>query len=386
MHEEVGIGAFGRPIWVEVDAAALRHNLRLVRDTLPPGAKLYAALKANAYGFGLVGAARAFSQGGADGFSIADLSDAITLRLAGLESPILLYGGSFVDQTFAKAITQYRIQPTIHDEGTAASLAAHLSSPMPVFVKIDCGLERLGIPAEAAGAFVTSLVRDRGFCLGGIYTHLHVPSDTADIHAYVEWQTNRFRSVLEQLTANRIDVPVAVLDSTGTINIGVSSGLSGADPGHILYGLGSGGPEFTRLPIRDALVSIKTRLIQVRDVDRPGHCDNAPFAIQEGMKVGILPFGLRDGMASIFTGKVVVRGQCVPTLGRPSLEHTRIELTSVHDAAAGDEVVLVGVQGCSSIPTAAVLEHCRHSRVTDMLIAVPPSVPRVYLDNEIPGD
>jgi len=372
----------GRPNRVEISASALRHNVGVVRSALQPGTRLYAAVKANAYGHGLVPASLAFCEAGVDGLSMADPADAVALREAGITTPILLYSGGLIDAEFVAMVERYKVHPTVLDQLTADALAASARAPLPVFVEIDCGLGRTGVPAENAPGFIASLSGNSALRLDGIYAHLHVPKADAACGDYLSWQIERFRGVTAALDSMGVRIPIRILDSTGMIEHGIDSGVGGADPGHLLYGLSSGAKVHAVLPVRPALFSISSRLIQVRcDAASVPRDARGPFQRTPGMRFGVIPFGLRDGIAQIWTGEALVAGRRTRLLGAPSLEHTRVDLTGIEDARIGSEVVLVGQQGTEAISPDDVARLRGHARVTDFLVAVPASVPRATVDD-----
>ena len=133
------------------------------------------------------------------------------------------------------------------------------------------------------------------------------------------------------------------------------------------------------MTLRPAFHALKSRLIHTRIMDRSEYLDMVPFAIRENMRFGVIPMGLRDGMANVNGGEVLIRGKVVPLLGSPSLEHTRIDLTDVPHATVGDEVVVVGEQGGCSITAESVSERQGFAVRAELPLAVRDSVPRIYI-------
>ncbi len=132
---------------------------------------------------------------------------------------------------------------------------------------------------------------------------------------------------------------------------------------------------------RPALKAIKSRLIQVRDVGREDHFDVAPYPLRAGLRVGIMPIGMRDRITSIAANEVLVSGRRVPILGAPALEYTRVDLTSCPDARVGDEVVLVGAQMDENISIDDVVTFRKQRRGADLTVALPPEMMRRYLSS-----
>lgn len=223
-----------RPNDFEIDLGAIAHNVGLVRRTAGPHTQVYAALKANAYGFGIAQVADVVLSSGADAISLVDVQSAISLRQKGINAPILLYGGVPVTTDVARAVCCHRLMPTVLDCSAAETLSSAATTPLPVFVKIDVGLERLGIAPEKAVSFINHLRRLPNIVVYGIYSHLHVPDCS---RAYLHWQLGRFRTAIAALEEQCIEIPVKMVASTAVLLAVPSSILNAVDPGHMLFGL-----------------------------------------------------------------------------------------------------------------------------------------------------
>ena len=362
-----------RPNALEVDLGAITHNVALIRAIAGPATVLFAAVKANGYGFGLPEVAGALLAGGADAFAMADPADAIRIRGAGIDVPLLLYGGVLPEPPVARLLAEHDLTCTIADLEAAHAWAA-LGCDTRAFLKVDVGLERLGVAAEQAAAFAAAACALPGIRVEGIYTHLH-GGETAGYH---DWQLDRFDLVLDELERAGIDLPVRLAESSVTVGGGRRAKLNAIDPGHLLYGFLPGGRAEAPAGLRPAFVALRSRGVQVKQIERPGGFDAAaPLALHAGLRVAVIPLGRSDGLRSLTCGEVLVRGQRVPIVGRPSLEHTRIDVTSVPGCRAGDEVVVIGRQGDEEIPFAEVA--ARHELDgPGLTLEVRSSVQRVY--------
>jgi alanine racemase len=334
-----------RPAWFELDLTAAADNLRVVRRLVGPARKIFAVVKADAYGFGSVVLGRTFVAAGADALAVADVAEGIRLREAGIAVPILVYPNALPDA--AAGLLAARLTPVATDVDTARAYAAVASDPVDLFVKVDVGLERLGVPADQAVKTITAIRETPRVRLAGVCTHLHVPAG-AD-RAYVVWQFTRFTAVLDALAAQGVEVPVRLAASSPLVLEHPDTYLNAVDPGRMLYGVDPadrGG----RVPVRSVFGALKSRLIEVKDVaPRDRFADAAPFPIHRPMRLGVIPMGAGDGLHHLVPDRVLVRERSVPVLARPSLEHTRLDLTAVPDARVGDEVVLIGRQGRAAI-------------------------------------
>lgn len=374
-----------RPNVLEVDLDAIAHNVRSLRQRIGGDVQLFAALKANAYGFGIERVADTVVGAGADGLAMVEVDHAVALRQRGIGVPILLYGGTPASADLVGAIEQYNLTPTLLDVADAQTYAQHATRCLRAFLKVDVGLERLGASPENMPTIAAELRALRNVELAGVYTHLHVPphSPAEETYSYLHWQFARFTNALEALREAGIEPSVRMAASSGVLMQTDEMHLNAVDPGHLLFGMYPAGPRCPPLDLRPALRALKSRLVQVKAVNRAAFVEQAPFAIQSGMAIGVFPFGISDGMRLVNCGQVLVNGRRVPVLS-VSLEHTRVDLTGV-EARRGDEVVIVGRQGTDEISPAEVLEHLGQHVPSALPLAVQSSVPRSYMTGVVAG-
>lgn len=333
-----------RPSWKELDLGALRHNYGLIRAQVGPNIKVIAALKANAYGHGAAAVARALSATDVDMLATGSFEDAIAIREAGVEVPILMFGGA-LPQGMTELLAHALI-PTVYDMAGAEAVSAAANRPTPVYVKVDAGLGRLGIALPDALAFIGRIRELPNLIVEGVYTHLSFH----DLEGR-EWsrrQLAAFDELLDALAAAGIEVPVTQALASSGLLAGLSSRANAVCPGHLLYGLSSVAPEVAPIaPYRSVLCAVKSRLIHVgplkagmRDARR-----NAP------RQIGVLPFGLADGYRPLVPAApaaVLIGGRRAPIKG-VSLEHLTLDLSDFEDARVGDEAVLLGECGKETI-------------------------------------
>ena len=374
-----------RPNVFEIDLDAIASNVSEIRHFVGPGVRIFVAMKANAYGFGLVEVACVLQEAGVDTLCVADLADAARLREAGITLPILLYAGSFIDEGFVATVEDLGLWVTVTDLETAERYASLARSALGSFVKVDVGLERLGIPVRDAADAVRRVAAMPHLRLEGLYTHLHVPDDEASADGYVRWQLGRFDGLVREMRASGVVVPIAMAASTPVVPVAGSGGFDAIDVGRLVYGsLQTGRHATGPMQIRNAFAALRSRLVQVKSLARTEYLAQAPFPVRPGMRIGIAPMGYADGLESLNCGVALVRGHRVPLLGASSLEHTRLDLSDVPDAAVGDEVMFVGRQGDAVISPDEVLEHLNFAQPARMATAVRKSVARLYRGSSQP--
>jgi alanine racemase len=348
-----------RPSWLEVDLDAARANLRHVRALVGPDRTLYAVVKADGYGHGAEIVGRAFLEAGADALAVADGGEGVRLRDRGVTAPILVYP-SGLPESMAELVARDLTPAVTTLEAARAVAAAAPPAGHGAFVKVDVGLERVGVPAEAAVKAVLAMLELPRFRLAGLCAHPH--AYRGDAPGYVDWQLGRFTAVLDELAARGVPVPVRLLASTPLVLRYPETYLNAVDPGRMLYGvtLDGDGPRAT--PLRPVLRALKSRLIEVKDLEpRERFAAEAPFPVPRPMRLGVVPLGAADGLLHLHAGRVLVRGRPAAVLASPNLEHTRIDLTGVPDAQVGDEVVVIGRQGDAEIPLGEVAARHRLS-------------------------
>jgi alanine racemase len=311
---------------------------------------------------------------GADALAVADLTEGIRLRRRGITAPILVYPNSLPEA--APAAIAHALIPTLVDLDAARAYATAAPESCDVFVKVDVGLERLGVPAEQAVKTVAAMLELPRLRLAGLCAHPHVPAGADP--AYAEWQLGRFTAVVDELEARGVRVPIRLLASSPFVLRFPQTYLNAVDPGRMLYGITFPG-ETSPVPLRPTLRALITRLIALKELaPRERFAELAPFPVTAPMRLGVIPVGSADGLTWLHAGRVLVRGHAVPILAGPSLEHTRIDLTQVPDAQVGDEVVIIGRQGNAEITSAEVAR--RHGLgLHHVATTVGPRVARVYV-------
>jgi alanine racemase len=362
-----------RPTTFEIDLDAAASNVRVVRQMVGAARKIYAVIKADGYGHGAVEMGETFLAHGADALGVADLGEGIRLRRRGITAPILVYPNSLPEA--APEALAHRLTPTVVDLDGARAYAQAAREPCDVFVKIDVGLERLGVVPEQAVKLVTAMLELPRLRLGGLCAHPHAPGG-ADA-AYADWQLGRFTAVVDELEARGVRVPIRLLAASPFVLRYPQSYLNAVDPGRMLYGM-TMKDEHAPTPLRPTFHALATRVIALKEITpRERFADMAPFPVTAPMRLGVIPMGLADGLLWLHADRVLVRGRPAPILATPSLEHTRIDLTAIPDAQVGDEVVIIGRQGGAEITIAEVARR-RNIGVHQVAPTIGPRVTRVY--------
>lgn len=330
-----------RPLWMELDLDALAHNLAVVRR-LAGRRRLIASIKANGYGHDAVTMADALVRFGIDTLWTGSPDEASAIQSAGIKARILLFAGylpSDIPELLARGFT-----PTVYDWDGALAVSKTAAIPAPVFVKVDSGLGRLGVPLSDADDLIRRIAGLPNLAIEGIYTHL--PFATAAGRDWALARSAEFEALLDRLAKAGIKPTVTQVWASSGLLCELPDGCNAVCVGHLLYGLSPMSDDVAPARgLRPVMTAIKTRLVHVahhaagRDLAIGGH-----YGMKNARVTGVVPLGLGDGMRAAKSGEtmsLIVGGRRAPVLG-VSLEHTTLDLTDVGPAQVGDAVVIMG--------------------------------------------
>jgi len=325
-----------RPIVATTDLAAMRANLALARAAAP-GAKVWAVIKADAYGHGLENGLAAFTQ--ADGLSLIEFDRAVRLRELGWQRPIMMMQGMF-DYQDLEIIGEHGLQPVIHT-AEQLNLLDHFKplQPVDVHLKINTGMNRLGFPTAQARVVWERLAAMPAVGKVSLITHF-ANADQRNADPDVSQQMRRFTEATADLPA---EVSVA---NSPAILLHPDIRCDWIRPGVMLYGGSPGGKSAQSFGLKAAM-SLTTRLIAVQSLkagDSVGY--GSLFRAERDMRIGIVACGYADGYPRHApTGTpVLVHGQRTQLLGRVSMDMLNVDLSGIPDAQVGSEVMLWGAE------------------------------------------
>ncbi len=337
----------GFPNRVEIERPALRHNLGQVRSIIGPGTAVTAVVKADAYGHGLVEAARTFEAAGAERLAVAHLVEAIELRGAGIKRPIVILCGILTREE-AGAVAEHDLIPVLQEPAPAGILSdesLRRGKSTPVQLKIDTGMGRLGVPYNETGRFVDQVLPHKGVVAEGLLSHLS-SADEPD-RRFTELQIRRFKDAMETAGAAGINLEASSLaNSAGTLNY-AEAHFGMVRPGIVLYG-GSPSPGLVpQVPLRPAM-TLKARVLQVRDLPEGAPVSyGRTYTASGALRTAVVSAGYSDGLPRGLSnrGQVLIRGRKVPIIGRVCMNLTMADVTDLPDVRPGDEAVFLGRQG-----------------------------------------
>lgn len=344
--------------WIELDAAALAHNVETLRGLLLPGCALMPAVKANAYGHGSALISRELNRLGVDAFCVAAAAEGAALREDGVKGEILVLG--YTHPSDFPLLEQYALTQTAVDASYARLLDAS-GCHAPVHLKIDTGMHRLGLPWDRPEE-IEPLFRLPHLRITGVYTHLCSDCTTSPAdRAFTLEQGRRFRETVARLRAAGHTVPAAhILSSYGLLNYPELGG-DYARVGIALYGLLSSRADTDRctVPLTPVL-SLKARVSHVQEVPvGEGVGYDLAFVPGRPCRVAALSIGYADGLPrslSCGVGEVLLHGRRAQIVGRICMDQTLVDVTDIPETAPGDAAVLIGRSGAQELTACHVAE------------------------------
>lgn len=380
-------------VWAEIDLAAYGHNIRALRQVIRSGAQLMAVVKANGYGHGAIEVSRIALESGADWLGVARLHEALELRGAGIEAPILIFGATPADQTdllLAHDLTQTVFSPSMASAFSERALAQ--DKKLRVHIKVDTGMGRLGLLADTAGIDhspsnaaakrrdqVLEIARLPGLEVDGLLTHF-ATADSAD-KGYADRQLQRFIDLVDDLGAAGLDIPLRHTANSAALLDMPDSHLDLVRPGIATYGLYPSDKVQRDKVTLQPVLQWKTRIIHLKQVPAGfGVSYGTIYTTPKPTTLATVSAGYADGLSRSLSsrGYMLVGGHRVPIVGRVCMDLTLLDVGAVQDAAVGDEVVIIGRQGDQQITAdemATTLDTINYEIVT----SITSRVPRIYV-------
>lgn len=333
-----------RPVWGEIDLDAIAHNVNVVRQWIRPDTDLTVSVKANAYGHGVVQIVNALEAAGVHQVMTSCLADARAIRAAGSQARIVMLPASLPHEALAE-YARIGVIPTIFSLSGAEQISRHVARPIEVFVKVDAGLGRVGVPVEDAAGLVSRIARLPNLRVSGVYTHL--PFADEDGEAWARQRLAEFVVAAQSIRRSIGDVSYVQAVSSPGVLAGLDSGeLTAVCVGSLIYGLPVAGTHAgDRSGLSPALSTIRARLIDVamhhssRSAGSGGR-----RRYRKGARIGLMPIGLHDGYRAPRRGHELyafISGERAPVVG-VTLAYSNLDLTALPRAAIGDEAFVLG--------------------------------------------
>lgn len=333
--------------WIELDMAALEHNVRTLQGLLPEGCQLMPAVKAEAYGHGAVLISRELNRLGVKAFCVASVPEGIQLRKAGIKGEILVLGYTHPRQF--DLLRRYDLIQTVVDMPFAEELHKY-GKKLRVHIAVDTGMHRIGIKYDDVDE-ISRIFTWENLKVEGIFTHLCV-SDSGE-HRRMEFtraQGKAFFQLVDQLKERGYECPKKhLVASNGVLNY-PEFAADYARVGIALYGVRSAEEDLDLAEvILKPVLSLKARVASVREIpagDGAGY--GLAFVAKRPTKLATITIGYADGLSRLLSGgqgEVLIRGRRAPIAGRVCMDQTLVDVTGIPDVQQGDIAVLIGRSG-----------------------------------------
>lgn len=364
-----------RNAWAEIDLNAVAHNIKEAKMKIVTGTKLCAVVKADAYGHGAVPVAKAALSAGADFLAVALLQEAIELRDADIDAPILILGA--LQEEYAEETVAYGVSQALFTLASAKALSAaavKLGKKAKVHLAIETGMNRIGILPEHAGEFAAQVMALPGIEIEGVFSHFAM-ADAKD-KAYCREQYAKFQNALFQIRAQGIEIPIKHISNSATISEAPEMQLDMVRQGITLYGLWPS-EEVERCLDYQPVMKLKAKVAYIKQIETGETVGyGRTFKAERATKVATLPLGYADGISRLLSNKgyVLIKGQKAPIVGRICMDQFMVDVTDIEKVDIGDEALVFGSEELSADQVAAWIGTISY----EVLCAISKRVPRIY--------
>jgi len=373
--------------WAEVNLDNIAHNVREIRRVTDKKAEMMGIVKADAYGHGVMEVAKTLLANGVTYLAVSMLDEAIQLRNAGINVPILIL--SYTDPIRSDEIIENDVTQAVftHDLAEALSSAAvRLGKHAKIHIKIDTGMGRVGfLPGYNAVKDVVRISKLSGIIIEGLFTHFSSADEKE--REYTNLQFGRFMSICNELNRIGVYIPIKHVANSAAILQYPQTHLDMVRPGVILYGMmPSNEIEGVAVDLRPAM-TLKANITMVKEVEPDTSISYGRiFTTTRKTKIATVPIGYADGYTRLLTGKghMLVHGKRVPILGKICMDQCMVDVTDImEEVHVGDEVVIFGTQNGETVAIEELAEQIGTINY-ELVCIIGKRIPRVYIkDGEI---
>jgi alanine racemase len=327
--------------WIEINHQALAHNTRQLKSLLSPQTALMAVVKADAYGHGAIAVAQTVLANGASWLAVATVPEGIELRQAGITAPLLLLGAAHTAAQI-QSIAQWDLQPTIINIAQAMNFQEELPHAIPVHLKIDTGMSRLGTSWQEATEFCQAVQQLPALQIASIYSHL---ATADDVDQTVIWQQHqRFEQVIADLRPLFVTMPLWHLANSAGLLLDERLHYDLVRPGLALYGF------YPEPHLRDdrtqlqPVLTLKARITQIKKIPAgTGVSYGHRFIAPQEMSIAIVGIGYADGVPRQLSQQLVVliAGQRIRQIGTITMDQIILDVSGLPPVQVGDIVTLL---------------------------------------------
>jgi alanine racemase len=364
----------GRPVWAEIDLDALAHNVQSLARRAAP-ARLYAVVKANAYGHGAVAVGRAALEAGAAGLAVVCTDEGEELRRAGITAPILVVG--YTPASDARRVVALDLQPAVGAADVVEALSAaarDAGAKVAIHLELESGLNRHGLAPDALVALAERARELPGLEVRGLFTHF-AAAEEGD-QRFTRRQFETLRIVSQRLPW----IPERHCSASASVLIDPEMALDAVRGGISIYGYRPAPWVGTEAKLQPVL-SLRARVARVTELE-PGASVGygRAWAATRRTRVALVMCGYADGYRRAFSNKahMLLHGRRVPVVGRVAMDMCMVDATAVPDVAVGDVATLLGRDGVEQVDAdeLAILDD---TISWEILAGIAARVPRLYV-------
>lgn len=371
-----------RPVWAEINLDHLKHNISAIKNIVKKDTIVCAVIKADGYGHGAAEIAKTLLENGADRIAVATLSEAVALRKAGYEVPLMVLG--YTPKHQGELILDNNITQTIYSYDQAlefSNAAKQKNQNMTLHLKIDTGMSRLGFqPNEEAIHDIKEIFKLPNLTIEGIFTHFAAADDKDKEYTYKQFHT--FMDFVNKLEEEGCPIPVKHVSNSAAIIDLPEMNLDMVRPGIILYGLyPSDDVDKSRIDLKQVM-ELKAKISHVKTLSKGrGISYGLKYTTSGDEKIITMPIGYADGYTRLMSGKAeaIVKGKKIPLVGRICMDQCMANATGL-DVEPGDEVTLYSNDRESGLSIDDIANKLGTINY-EIVCMLGKRVPRVYMEN-----
>ncbi|MFH0925840.1 MAG: alanine racemase [bacterium] len=368
----------------EIDLDSLNHNFTIVRRLIGERCKILGVVKANAYGHGAIEVAKELVSAKVDMLGVAIVEEAIELRKAGINIPILILAGLLESQI--EDIVDYNLTQTIYTSSLAVALsnwAVKKGRQVTVHLKVDTGMSRVGVSPEDVLSFVREINKLPNLRIEGIFTHLSVADDpNQDNKNFTIDQINTFRKIISLLEEHNFYIPLKHAANSAAIIGYPESYFDMVRPGIMLYGANPS-LNFSQDISLKPVMSLKTKIVYLKTVSADKSISyGRTFRTKRESKIATILIGYDDGYSRLLSNKVevLINGEKAPVVGTICMDMCMTDVTEIEKVDIEDDVILFGQDDNNKGLLITVDELAKKLNTVsyEILCCIGRRVPRIY--------
>lgn len=371
-----------RPYFAEINLDNFRHNFRETKR-IAPGKKTLGVIKADGYGHGAVELAGILVDEGVDYLVVAVIAEAVELRRAGFEKPILVLG--YTVPAYIKEIVEYNITQAVFDYETAEKIsneAQRQRKIAKIHIKLDTGMGRIGYLSDIVAVNeIIKIEKLKNLYVEGIFSHFATADEKNKKFTYSQIQ--KYVKMIDELERVGINIEIKHIANSAAIIDFPDTYFDGVRPGIMLYGYYPSEEVNKENVLLKQVMSLKANIIHIKSVPEGTPISyGCRFITNRSSFIATLPFGYADGFTRLYfeKAKVIAGDKLVPVIGSICMDQCMIDITECDNLIVGDEIIVMGMKNGLSIDAeyhAQLLGTISY----EILCMVSRRVPRVYIEN-----